>query len=70
MEEYDNFLIKNLLSCKNEKQELKNESDKIVKELNDLVAKDAENEKQYAEKMKEFKEMVHPDDDHKREKLK
>lgn len=69
MEEYDNYLIKNLLDCKNDKQELKNESDKIVKELNELVAKDAENEKQYAEKMKEFKELVHPDDDNKREKL-
>lgn len=46
------------MDCKNEKQGLKNESDKIVKELNELVAKDAENEKLYAEKMKEFKETV------------
>lgn len=59
MEEYDNYLKKNFINCKNEKEELKNESDKIVKELNELVAKDAENEKLYAEKMKEFKEHVH-----------
>lgn len=69
MEDHDNYLIQNLRKCKDEKQALKNDSDKIVKEQNELTAKDAENEKEYAEKMKEFKELVHPDDDHKREKL-
>lgn len=69
MEDQDNKLINNLLNYKKEKQDLKEQSDKVVGELNNLANKDAANEKELNESMKAFKEFVYPDDDHKREKI-
>ncbi len=49
MEDQDNLLISNLLNCKKEKQDLKEQSDKVVAELNALQAKQQDNEKKLNE---------------------
>ena len=70
MEEQDNKLINNLLSCKQERTKLQEEGDKITGELTALVNKDTANEKELTEQLKMFKEQVWPEDEHKREKIK
>ena len=49
MEDEDNRLTKNLLDFKKEKQEFEDQSRKVVNDINDLKAKDAENKKQLDE---------------------
>lgn len=69
MEEQDDKYIKDLLSFKKEKSDLEEQSGKMLSELTTLANKDAVNEKELAEQMKAFKELVYPEDDGKREKI-
>lgn len=69
MEDFDNKLIKELLDFKRDKFNLDQQSEKVVEKLAQLQKLEQENEKQLNIQMKEWKDLVYPDDEVKREKI-
>lgn len=69
MEEKDNNLIEQLLELRKEKQNLEEQTIQIINQL--LVIKENENklDKTLLDLMKQFKELIHPDDDIARNKI-
>ena len=69
MEEKDNSLIEQLLELRKEKQNLEEQTIQIINQL--LVIKENESklDKTLLDLMKQFKELIHPDDDIARNKI-
>ncbi|CAD8122108.1 unnamed protein product [Paramecium sonneborni] len=69
MEDFDNKLIKEVLDFKKEKQNLEQQVEKILENLATLQKKEQQNDKDLIEQLKAWKELVHPDDEQKRNKI-
>lgn len=69
MEEKDNTLIEDLIKLRKEKQSLEEQTIQVINNLLGIKENEVRIEKTLADLMKQFKELVHQDDDAARNKI-